>query len=145
MNDRTVLPGKEECPGYLQWSAFGARYPDTVCSSALDWSKAGYEPIATLCDADDDFRPKDVPCPFCDPDGFLDYEWGGAWTVPCWDDDKTRVPDRVSIHFHDGDALRFTATDPSTGTERQVMFRDCENDAADDEFVPWIKPNGSPL
>lgn len=72
----TTLPGREECPGQLIWSAFGARYPDSVCSSALDWTGCDYEPVATLCDADDDFRPKDVPCPFCNPVGFIDYEWG---------------------------------------------------------------------
>lgn len=119
-----TLPGKEECPGQLVWSAFGARYMDTVCSSALDWSKAGHEPVATLCDADDDFRPKDVPCPFCDPAGFVGYEWGGPdeHTV-LWASDETPVPDSTEIHFHDAEALWWTATHPTRGEERVLIRR----------------------
>lgn len=124
MNANTSLLGKEACPGYLQWSAFGAGYPDSVCSSVLDWSEAGYEPAATLCDADDDFRPKDVPCPFCDPDGFIEYQWGvaGGETVILWESDETAVHPDVEIHFHDADALWWTATHPERGEER-VLFR----------------------
>ncbi|QIK83092.1 hypothetical protein [Sanguibacter sp. HDW7] len=64
-----------ECPGmFVGWSAFGATYPDTVCSTALTWEE-GPEPASpTLCDADDDHRPKGVPCPVCDPAGFDRYE-----------------------------------------------------------------------
>lgn len=73
MSEQT-LPGREACPGQMAWSAFGAYYPDTVCATALEWNP-GTDPGAVLCDADDDFRPKDVPCPFCAPDRFIDYQW----------------------------------------------------------------------
>lgn len=64
-----------ECPGmFVGWSAFGATYPDTVCSTALTWDDGAEPPSATLCDADDDHRPRGVPCPVCDPEGFDRYE-----------------------------------------------------------------------
>lgn len=73
MSETATLPGKEQCPGNLEWSAFGATYMDTVCASALEWPDGHKE--RGLCDADNDFRPGDVPCPFCDPDLFIDYQW----------------------------------------------------------------------
>lgn len=62
-----------ECPGqFVGWSAFGANYPDTVCATALFWG-SGFDPGPVLCDADDDHRPTDIPCPACDPVGFAEY------------------------------------------------------------------------
>ncbi len=118
------MPGQEPCPGHLAWSAFGASYPDSVCSSVLDWSGCDYTPVATLCDADDEFRPKDVPCPFCDPDGFIDYGWSvsSGETVILWEVDERAVHPDTEIHFHDGQALWWTATHPDRGEER-VLFR----------------------
>lgn len=117
-----VLPGQEECPGHLTWSAFGATYPDTVCASALTWPDGhrGYG----LCDADADFREGDVPCPFCDPDSFIDYQWsvGTGETVILWETDEQAVHPDTEIHFHDGQALWWTATHPERGEER-VLFR----------------------
>lgn len=116
-----TLPGKEPCPGHLEWSAFGANYPDTVCASALEWPD-GYQGSG-LCDADDDFREKDVPCPFCNAEGFIEYQWGspGEYAL-IWADDETPVLAGTDIHFHDGRALWWTATDPS-GVERRVLIR----------------------
>jgi len=63
-----------ECPGmFVGWSAFGATYPDTVCATSLTWPE-GHDPGPVLCDADDDHRPKGIPCPACDPQGFAQYE-----------------------------------------------------------------------
>ena len=74
VSDATV-----ECPGlFVGWSAFGASYPDTVCSTSLTW-EPGTEPSSpTLCDADDDNRPRDIPCPICDPEGFDRHGEPGA-------------------------------------------------------------------
>lgn len=94
----TTLPGREACPGHLTWSAFGAYYPDTVCATALEWNP-GTDPGAVLCDADDDFRPKDVPCPFCAPDRFIDYQWAVSLGehVILWGDRRDR---RAPRHRH---------------------------------------------
>ncbi|PRB14481.1 hypothetical protein [Microbacterium sp. MYb62] len=117
-----TLPGREECPGTLQWSAFGASYPDTVCASVVTW-EGGYQGHG-LCDADADFREGDIPCPFCDPDGFIDYEWSvsDGETVILWSHDEQAVHPDTEIHFHDGQALWWTATHPERGEER-VLFR----------------------
>ena len=117
-----TLPGREACPGNLQWSAFGASYPDTVCASSLTWPE-GHQGYG-LCDADDDLREKDVPCPFCDPDGFIDYQWSvsDGETVILWEQDEQAVHPDTEIHFHDGEALWWTATHPERGEER-VLFR----------------------
>jgi len=116
------LPGAEDCPGHLTWSAFGANYPDTVCASALEWEE-GYAAYG-LCDADDDFREKDVPCPFCDPDAFIEYQWSvsSGEHVILWAADERAVAPETEIHFHDDTALWWTATHPERGEER-VLFR----------------------
>jgi len=125
MTDHTIaLPGKEECPGHMLWSAFGASYPDTVCSTALDWSEVeGGMPGIQLCDADDDFRPKGDPCPFHDWNGFLQAEFhvDDGETVVLWASDETPVAAGTEIHFHDGEALWWTATHPDRGEERVLM------------------------
>ncbi len=138
MTESPELPGKEQCPGVLTWSAFGASYPDTVCSSALDWTDCDYEPIAILCDADDDHRPKDIPCPFCNPDGFIEYQWGTPDEIHIrWATDDTTVTPGTEIHFHDSDdaALWWTATHPDRGEER-VLIRTLDID----EDSPTILP-----
>lgn len=74
-----VTPQGAECPGqFVGWSAFGARYPDTVCSTSLTWAAGTAPSSPTLCDADDDHRPRDIPCPACDPAGFDEYAGAGA-------------------------------------------------------------------
>lgn len=122
MAETEKLPGREVCPGHFEWSAFGATYPDTVCSSALDWPEGqnGWG----LCDADDDFREKDVPCPFCHSDSFIDWGWAvsSGESVILWESDETAVHPGTEIHFHDGRALWWTATHPERGEER-VLFR----------------------
>jgi len=64
-----------KCPGrFMKWSAFGATYPDTVCATALEWPDGAF-PGLVLCDLDDDGRARgEIPCPFCDPNGFNEYE-----------------------------------------------------------------------
>lgn len=122
MSDWITVPGKEECPGYLTWSAFGATYPDTVCASALDWGDLPY-PGETLCDADDEFRPKDIPCPFCDPKNFILFEWGESNEYEVrWSTDHALALG-AEIHFHDGEALWWTATHPTRGEERVLIHQ----------------------
>ena len=111
--------GKESCPGNLQWSAFGACYPDTVCSSVLEWED-GKNP-GSLCDADDDFRPKDIPCPFCDWEGFSEYLGVGEDKAWAWAD-RTPAPAGTEIHFHDGTALSWSATHPERGEEKVLLI-----------------------
>lgn len=116
-----TISGKEDCPGYLQWSAFGARYMDTVCSSALEWQD-GYQAWG-LCDADDDFREKGVPCPFCDSAAFIEYVWGSPEEYAVlWELDESPAGG-AEIHFHDGQALWWSATHPDRGEERVLIRR----------------------
>lgn len=73
----TPTPTNEQqdvgCPGeFVRWSAFGASYPDTVCAYSLIWPE-GEHPGAVLCDADNDLRSGDVPCPAHDPEGFAEW------------------------------------------------------------------------
>ena len=118
---------REKCPGHLTWSAFGAPYPDSVCSTVLNWTGVREPASPTLCDADDDFRPKDIPCPFCDPAGFTDYQFSEA--TPLWATDETPVAQGTEIHYHDGQALTWTATHPDRG-EETVLMREMEDDDA---------------
>lgn len=123
MSELLETPGKEACPGHLVWSAFGAAYPDSVCSSVLDWSECEYTPVATLCDADDDFVPKDVPCPFCDSEGFVEYQFGlsNGETLALWEVDGLPVEPGTEIHFHDSENLWWSATHPVRGEEKVLM------------------------
>ena len=116
----------EKCPGHLQWSAFGATYPDTVCSGALTWTPGTDPGPGVLCDAADDLRPKEVPCPFCDPEGFLAWNWSEGM-IALWSTDLTPVPAAAAIHFHDGPALWWTATHPERGEER-ILIRSLVDD-----------------
>jgi len=128
MPEAATLPGKEACPGHLTWSAFGASYPDSVCSSALTWDNPEDHPgNGLLCDADDDFRCKDVPCPFCDPAGFVSWQFSEATIL--WARDEQPVPEGTEIHFHDAPALWWTATHPERGEERVLMREIEDNDA----------------
>lgn len=115
------LPGKESCPGNLTWSAFGATYPDTVCASTLTWAD-GHRGWG-LCDADDDFRESGIPCPFCDWEAFVNYQWSvdDGETALLWASDETPVSKNTEIHFHDGQTLWWTATHPERGEERVLM------------------------
>ena len=126
MDATTTLPGKEACPGWLAWSAFGANYPDTACSTILTWEDPRDHPgNGYLCDADDDLRCKDVPCPFCRPQMFMEYQFSEA--TPLWAADETPVAEGTEIHFHDAPALWWTATHPERGEER-VLMREIEDD-----------------
>lgn len=128
----------EACPGHLTWSAFGASYPDTVCSSALTSTDGLPLPSGVLADADDDFRLADIPCPFCDPAGFAEYQFGGWCNVPLCGVDEARLPEGTAIHFHDATALWWSAECPDHG-EQRVLVRDMsEVDGFDgDTFKPF--------
>lgn len=112
------------CPGDLEWSAFGADYPDTVCSSAVTWESERDNPgDGVLCDADDEFRPKDIPCPFCLPIAFLEYQSGGRGVEPTCRECLTRLtPEAVT--FHDGQALTWTVACPTCGEPKPGLMRE---------------------
>lgn len=139
-----VSIGEEECPGYFTWSAFGATYPDTVCASVVEFSD-GYQGWG-LCDADDGFRDKGIPCPFCDSAGFLYYQHGGSYRVPYWDGTDERVASHTEIHFHEkGSSLWMSATHPEHG-ELRVTIHDEEEEGSDmKSFIPWVLSNGDEL
>jgi hypothetical protein len=138
--------GKEACPGHLTWSAFGASYPDTVCASALEW-QPGYQGYG-LCDADDDFCEKGIPCPFCDPDSFMSYEFGGGYYLPYWAETTEQVPDGASFNFHEvGNSLWISAEHPAHGELKVTVI---EQDTAETEydyetFQPFRLANGEDL
>lgn len=140
MTDNTPTPmiQIEECPGDFEWSAFGARYPDTVCSKHLVWNEGAEPGSATLCDADDDFRPKDIACPFHEWATFTEYEFGGGYIVPLCDVDEKRLPNGTEIHCHDGRSLWWSATCPEHG-EQRVLMRDMSEVEGFDEatFEDW--------
>lgn len=128
----------EECPGWLVWSAFGARYPDTACSRSLDWNPGDDPGWGVLCDADDDLRPKDVPCPWHEPVSFTDYMFGGGYQVPLCPVGDHRLPDGQEIHYHDAEALWWSATCAEHG-EQRIKFHDFSEDEGFDDlaFTPW--------
>lgn len=140
MSNEQIEP--DPCPGHFQWSAFGAPYPDTVCADALDWSDVedGF-PGPVLCDADDDLRPKDIPCPMHDWVGFWEYQFGGGYTIPLCAVDEARLPDGTRINFHDGYALSWTAICPDHGNQK-VLMRDYSERGAhvDLDSIPEWKP-----
>lgn len=138
MNTETI--GKEPCPGWLTWSAFGATYMDTVCSTVLEWQE-GTEPHSpTLCDADDDLRPKDISCPFCDPFGFTEYQFGDGYTVPLCSEGEHRLPDGIEIHYHERDSTLWWSADCPEHGETPVLMRDLseEPDFDEETFVEWV-------
>lgn len=135
--------GKESCPGHLTWSAFGAFYPDTVCATVIEWED-GHDGWG-LCDADDDFREKDIPCPFHDQEGFLEYSFAGGYYLPYWADTEELVPARTAIHFHEeGNSLWMSATHPVHG-ELKVVVREEPEERMTDDFVPFVMANHDTL
>jgi hypothetical protein len=136
--------GVEKCPGYLTWSAFGASYPDSVCSTVVEW-EGDYQGWG-LCDADDDFRDKGVPCPFHDPVQFMEYMYGGGFYVPFWSGTEQRLPNRTEIHFHEeGPYLWLSATHEKYG-ELKVTVRELDfPDEEFDNFEPYILSDGTKL
>lgn len=61
---RAALEFQEECPGAIPWSAFGADYFDTWCSTSLSWEEGDEPDVPTLCDMDDDGIPSGHICPY---------------------------------------------------------------------------------
>ena len=118
------LPGEEDCPGWFQWSAFGARYPDTYCAASTGayFLDTGESIGPYLQDADRDDVQQDLPCPFCATESFLETYYPPDEHHVLWAHDETPVPAGTEIHFHDAEALWWTATHPVRGEER-VLFR----------------------
>lgn len=119
------LPGKEECPRWFQWSAFGARYPDTSCAATTNgyFLDTGESIGPYLQDGYRDEVQQDIPCPFCAPESFLEHYYPADEHHTLWASDETPVPTGTEIHFHDAEALWWTATHPTRGEER-VLFRE---------------------
>jgi len=140
-----VLIGEEKCPGHFTWSAFGAPYPDTVCATVISWDKEGYIGWG-LCDADDDFREKGIPCPFHHTNDFISYSNGGGYWVPYWTNTNKKVPDRTEFHIHEkGQSLSVSATHFHYG-ELEVEFREeVPEKQSEDSFVPYLLSNGEEL
>jgi len=137
MTSNEVLTA-EPCPGHFQWSAFGASYPDTVCATILDWSEVPEgSPGATLCDADDDYRSGDIPCPMHDWARFWDYQFG-EYYIPLCPVEEHRLPDGTEINFHDAQALWWSASCPDHGPQR-ILMRDMSETPGFDEdsFIDW--------
>lgn len=133
-----IVREPESCPGHLTWSAFGAHYPDTVCSSVLDWTGVDDAPgDGWLCDADDDFRCKDIPCPFCNPRSFSEYLWEGGYIVPTCATCEQMLPAGTPIDFHDGQALSWTATCPTDG-RCNVLARDYLDTMPEADIPNWF-------
>lgn len=135
MNEKIEI---ETCPGWLTWSAFGSSYPDTACSKSLEWGEGDEPASPTLCDADDDLRPKDIPCPFCSPESFTEYEFGGGYIVALCSEGEHLLADGTEIHYHDAESLWWSATCSEHG-EQKVLMPDMSEQADFDEatFVPW--------
>ncbi|MFE6966944.1 hypothetical protein ACFVAJ_17670 [Agromyces sp. NPDC057679] len=126
------MPGREPCPKNLTWSAFGATYPDTYCVDGL------------LYDADSNLGGE-ISCPFCDPVGFTDYQFGGGYVIPLCSHGEHRIPNGTPIHYHDGDNLWWTADCLEHG-EQRILWRDLSNlpDFDDDAFIDWSpRPAGN--
>lgn len=136
----------QECPTWFTWSAFGASYPDTACSTgALE----GEENHGVLCDLDADYSDiHGISCPFCDPNGFLTYEWGGGYSLPYWFGTEEPVPHGTPILFNEqGDGLISYARHHKHGLLRVVMVEldETESDEIFDEFIPYQMSNGDTL
>lgn len=112
----------DSCPGGMfQWSAFGANYMDTYCQGGQ------------LFDADSN-TGGEIPCPFCDPAGFWDYEGGDSETIPTCEKCESKLPDHTPLTFHDGAGLTMTAACPTCG-DQTMLWREYDFDAPD--FKVW--------
>jgi hypothetical protein len=140
-----VSVSAEECPGTFTWSAFGANYMDTVCANSLEWPEE-YQGWG-LCDADDDFRDKGIPCPFCNSENFVEYQYGGGYYRPYWVGTDTQVPDKTTIHFHEKENWLWMSAEHNVHGELKIEFRENipENDADEENYTPYILDNGDTL
>lgn len=119
---------ESECPGGMfQWSAFGANYPDTYCQNSV------------LFDADSN-RGGDIPCPFCDPNGFTDYAIAGSDTIPTCSKCETQLPNGTPLKFADGPGLSMSAPCPTCGVQ-DMLWREYDPEA--EGFVCWEAAQGS--
>ena len=105
-------PPVEECPGWFQWSAFGASYPDTYCVDGVLFD----------ADADGGGAGGDIPCPFLDADGFTEWMIGGMYRQPICSVCQQSIPNDAKIDYHDGHALTWTATCPNDGRVFVLMY-----------------------
>lgn len=67
---------KEDCPGQMPVSYFGATYPDSQCIDGYLWDEDSG-------DGDGLDSGGDIPCPFCKPEEHLSYMKGDGETVVC--------------------------------------------------------------
>ena len=104
------------CPGQFQWSAFGATYSDTACQDGV------------CLDLDRLSTDGGVPCPFCRPADYFDYEWGGNDVEPTCSVCLTRLPVKA-VRFIDGPALTWTVACTHCKTTQPGLMCNYEPDA----------------
>lgn len=110
-------PEAKSCTGGrpFAWSAFGAPYRDTTC-------------IDGMCgDLDrDGSAAAGITCPFCDPAGFFEYQFGGNYVEPTCATCLRRGIDPAAITFHDGEALTWSVMCPTCCSDQPALMRDYE-------------------
>ena len=97
--------------GQLEYSVFGATYPDTECTSD------------GLVDLDGPTLRDDMCCPLCDPEGFFEYQWGGGYIEPTCSVCLARLP-VSSVKFIDGQTLTWTVDCPKCEATQPGLMRD---------------------
>jgi len=105
-----------QCPGQFQWSAFGAPYSDTACQDGA------------CLDLDDLSSTAGIPCPFCAPVPFFDYEWGGTDVEPTCSVCLTRLPVEA-VRFVDATALAWTVECTHCKATQPGLMRDYSPEA----------------
>lgn len=110
--------------GMFEWSAFGANYPDTACDNGL------------CSDYDGNWTSAGIPCPFCNPSAFYEYQWGGGWTVPTCLECQEKLPPKSPLTFHDGPGLTFSADCAKCQAHTTTLMRDYETDR--DDIDVWV-------
>lgn len=123
MTDTNPLPGNHPT-GMFEWSAFGANYSDTSCDGGL------------CSDHDGNWTSAEIPCPFCCPAAFFEYQWGGGWIVPTCAECEEKLPPKTPLTFHDGYALTFSADCPKCQAQTTTLMREYDTHLADVEA--WV-------
>ena len=118
------VPQPKSCNGGrpFDWSAFGARYPDTTC-------------IGGICaDLDLDHSTNaGIPCPFCNPARFFEHQSEGTSVEPTCGTCRRRGLDPAALTFHDGRPLRYSVFCPTCASDQPAEMRDYPSaDAAED-------------
>lgn len=108
--------------GMFEWSAFGAWYPDTSCDNGI------------CTDHDGSWTFQGIPCPFCCPAAFWEYQWGGGYVIPTCGNCLAHLPSGTVIKFHDGQSLTWTAQCPGCRSSQPILMREYE---AEDGYPEW--------